>query len=76
MSLTQCGPICDVGGEYILLESMGKFSVEGISQILFYCESHKAALEAAAGTGRLEDLPSGPLREAFEKATLEGEAHA
>lgn len=68
MSITMCGPICDVGGEYILLDRMGAFSVEGIAQTLHYCESHKAILQAAADTGHWEDLLEGPLRSAFEAA--------
>jgi len=71
MTLTACGPICDVGGEYILFDNIGAFSVQGIETVLHYCVPHKAALETASGTGKWEDLPAGPLRKAFEAAMKE-----
>ena len=71
MTITACGPICDVGGEYILLESMTEFNVAGINALLHTCESHLPVLQAAAGSGQWRDLPEGPLRQGFEKAAAE-----
>lgn len=69
MSLTQCGPICDVGGEYILLDLMGEFGVSGIQHRLHYCAFHEAVLRETAEVGNWELLPDGPLRRIFAAAS-------
>lgn len=68
MTITACGPICDVGGEYILLDLMQAFSVVGIKATLHCCEHHKEVLTAATAADSWKALPEGPLRRAFEKA--------
>ncbi len=68
MTITMHGPVCDVGGEYILLDSVYAFTVDGIAQTLHYCDHHEAILRAAAESGKWQELPEGPLRRAFEEA--------
>lgn len=64
--LTQHGPVCDICGEYILLDPVESFSVKGIKGTLF-AHSPKCwdALQECDKDWRR--LPVGPLRKAFEK---------
>ena len=75
MSLTACGPVCDVGGEYILpikqilgiepTEQIHQFSVTG-SGILYCCDDHLEVLKEAGVKHNVSHLPDGPLRRAYE----------
>ena len=68
MTLTQCGPVCDVGGEYILLEGLQGFSVAGLAQTeLHVCEGHLLILKESHEQRDWKLLPDGPLRKAWEK---------
>ena len=65
--ITQHGPLCDVCGDYILLDtSINPFDVKGIDRVL-HChdECRETILEAGSDW---QQLPTGPLRSAFEKA--------
>jgi len=69
--MTSSGPRCDLCGDFILpQERMDRFSVKGIEQELLChtepCGDDLVALLARGGPW--QELPSGPLREAFEKA--------
>ena len=70
MTITSCGPVCDVGGEFILpikamlgLEPEGihVFSVAG-SPELHCCDDHLAALKEMGEKNDYTVLPEGPLR--------------
>ena len=76
MTLTACGPICDVGGEYILPikallglepERIQYFSVAS-SGLLMCCDDHLEILKRAGAENDPTVLPDGPLRRAYEKA--------
>jgi len=66
MGLTSSGPVCDVCGEYILLDrDMNWFKIAGFEND-FSCHDKCKPLLLAAETWR--DLPAGPLRNAFSDA--------
>ena len=71
MTITQHGPICDVGGEYILMPMLGmgemhSFSVSMLpDQTLHCCDEHRVPLVEASDTNDWTVLPEGPLRKAF-----------
>ena len=72
MTITSHGPICDVGGEYMLMPVLGLgdmhiFTVSMIPQKLHCCDVHKVVLEAASATNDWEALPEGPLRRAYKE---------
>ena len=74
MTITSSGLICDVCGEYILLDEAQPFSVKGINGML-HCHVGRIGdrvclqeLEDALEAGDWEKLPDGPLRKAFEEA--------
>jgi len=66
--ITSSGVICDVCGEYVLLDAVQMFSVTGMDRMA-HCHATgcKQALVAASDDWQL--LPAGPLRTAFEEAT-------
>ena len=62
--ITQHGPMCDVCGDYILLDkSINPFNCKGIKQTLLAHDKCKPKVEAAT---KWEQLPEGPLRRVFE----------
>jgi len=67
MTVTSSGVVCDVCGKLVLLDTMHRFEVEGISQAL-HCHhtTCKATLDACEKDWHL--LPEGPLRKAFNEA--------
>ena len=66
MGLTSSGPICDVCGKYILLDTLHEFKVTGIKGTLICHTECKTALVDCQGDWR--KLPEGRLRQAFEDA--------
>ena len=72
MPYTQHGPICDVCGEYILLEGIESFSIS-VSEQRFICHEEKCK-PALAKVMKWTDLPNGPLRRAFGKLAEEDDA--
>jgi hypothetical protein len=74
MSMTSSGPICDICGDYILLEPINFFSCKGIAKTLHAHDKCKLSVEAAAGDWKR--LPDGPLRKAFEQAEEQGKVNA
>lgn len=72
MPYTQHGPICDVCGEYILFEAVESFSVNAFKgKLICHAEQCKPKLAAMK---LWTDLPSGPLRKAFEILAKEDDA--
>lgn len=81
MVVTSSGLKCDVCGGYILpLPGVryNSFRIRGIDRELHVCAREtgeqpqcQRKLEAAMKSKRWEDLPSGPLRKAFEDAKKE-----
>lgn len=67
MTISSAGPVCDVCGKYILLESFHNFTVEGIKPMLQCHDKCKSVLEAAVTEKDWTMLPIGPLRWAFEE---------
>ena len=70
MTITSHGPICDVGGEYILMPALGigemhTFSASMIPQKLHCCDEHKQVLIDASTKNDWTVLPEGPLRKAY-----------
>ena len=60
--MTSHGPRCDVCGDYILLDiSVNPFSVRGIEAILLCHDACRPIVEH----GRWDELPDGPLRDAY-----------
>ncbi len=72
MAITQHGPICDLCGEYILLEGVESFSIS-VSDQRFICHADKCKPVLAKVT-KWTDLPSGPLLKAFERLAEEDDA--
>jgi hypothetical protein len=71
MTITSSGPLCDVCGNYVLLETLHFFSVTGIEAELCCHERCKQTLlDCGTEWGK---LPAGPLRKAFEDATSKEE---
>ena len=66
MTITSSGVVCDVCGEYILLEDCFAFSVRGCKTEMHCHEGCKPVLIAAKDDWH--KLPAGPLRRAFEVA--------
>ena len=67
MGITSSGPICDVCGEYILLDpAMEQFKVTGIEGVLICHTKCKQTLIDCGSDWR--KLPDGRLRKAFEDA--------
>ncbi len=65
MTITSSGPVCDVCGDYILLDkSTNQFTIRGIAQKLHCHDKCKVALKTAGTDWKL--LPEGPLRKVFE----------
>jgi hypothetical protein len=62
--LTQCGPICDVCGKYILSGDLNPFGMTGIKGTLMCHDLCKNDILSAGESW--QKLPSGPLRKAFE----------
>ena len=68
MSLTQCGPRCDVCGGFILIDvSMNPFRVKGCPDELHAHDKCVEPTKAAFAAKDWKMLPEGPLREAFQK---------
>ena len=73
MTITSCGPVCDVAGEYILIPFFGlgemhSFSVSYSDSILHCCDEHRPILEQAGEHNDWKLLPPGPLRRGYEEA--------
>lgn len=65
--ITQHGPQCDVCGDYIFPmegEMVNLFTVKGVSGTLCCHNKCRPVVER----GKWEDLPSGPLRRAWESS--------
>ncbi|MEK9207944.1 MAG: hypothetical protein AAB922_05650 [Patescibacteria group bacterium] len=73
MSITQHGPVCDVCGEYILLDPhLERFSVNGIERELHSHTRCRPAVETMSAAQDYRLLPPGPLRRAYEEADAAG----
>jgi hypothetical protein len=67
MTITQCGPRCDVCGDYILLDaSINPFSCKGIEQELHAHDECAKKVNDAFAALDWKLLPAGPLRMVFE----------
>ena len=71
MGITSSGPYCDICGDPILPlpdEMINWFKVDGFKEKLC-CDNKCKVLvnDIMGGCGSWRDLPSGPLRDAFEK---------
>ena len=66
MGITSSGAICDVCGTYILLDTITKFNVPGIEEMLICHTKCKQTLIDCGSDWR--KLPAGRLRTAFEDA--------
>lgn len=66
--LTQCGPMCDVCGHYILSGDINPFSMKGIDGTLLCHDDCKVTFLKAKEAGSFRLLPDGPIRKAFEDA--------
>ena len=69
MGITSSGAVCDVCGEYILLDTLHQFKVTGIADVLICHTKCKQTLINCSGDWR--KLPAGRLRQAFEDANTE-----
>jgi len=66
--ITSSGPLCDVCGEYILLElHLNWFSVPGIKTKMCCHQKCLPVLKAAIFREDWKMLPKGPLRKVFEE---------
>jgi len=63
--ITQHGPICDVCGDYILLEGIETFSTDAFNNH-FICHVEKCK-PGLAEMKLWTELPPGPLRSAYER---------
>mgnify|MGYP001600519920 CR=1 FL=1 len=73
MTLTQCGPRCDVCSDYILLDrSINPFVVTGIVQELHCHDRCKPLVLETMSKKDWKLLPVGPLREAYERESVKG----
>ncbi len=78
MTITEHGPKCDVGGEYILMPALGFGEMHTFEmhcfpgQKLHTCDEHKVMLERCAESKNLDDLPEGPIRTALLAAVEAG----
>ena len=79
MTITSHGPICDVGGEYILMPALGIGEMHSFSMTVFpgrslhCCDDHLPAIKAASEVNDWHGLPNGPIRKAFEDASARQE---
>lgn len=68
MSLTQCGPRCDVCGGFIIFDrSMNPFSVKGYDGELHAHDNCVEPTKAAFAAKDWKMLPDGPLKDAFRE---------
>ena len=64
--LTQCGPKCDVCGNFILSDkSLNPFSITGINNTLLSHDGCKPKVLEAMAAKDWKLLPEGPLRTAY-----------
>ena len=71
MTQTSSGPVCDVCGEYILLEDVYIFGVKGVGIDDRKLQCHKKCETVLKECKKWEDLPDGPLRRGWEKVMKE-----
>ncbi len=78
MTITAGGPICDVGGEYILMPALGMGEMHTFEMVCFpgqrlhTCDDHKVMLERCAESKNLDDLPEGPILKTLLEAVEAG----
>lgn len=68
MTITSSGPICDVCGNYILLEPAIPFTLKGVDKQDLCChESCGDIIRGACAINDIDILPDGPIRRLFTK---------
>ena len=76
--ITQHGPQCDVCGNYILPigdEQVNFFSIKQIQSSSSLCCHNKCRQQLENLNGDWRQLPSGPLRDAYEEGNAKTKLH-